>query len=608
MNFQVIPITKSKTFLRKSTNEQIKIENERLLRNEMKVEDNVCELCNKKFSSKKNLQDHKILHGEKKYECPKCDLKFHRIDYIKGHLKNHINFRFKCQICAMDFFSYAKLHAHQLRAKHGKNSANKKVSSESNSKILAKPEIEEQISKIHQISKPKQLNYIEKLQWTKSQNSNHQQQKTKIIKCPNCDLKFESVMELNQHCLSHRNLNYNCVNLCEMKFSSFINLKAHQNQSGHKINSPVPESKCLQIHQEKTGHKNPQKSDYFECLLCGIKLTTLRGLSYHLRRHDKFTYSCIKSCGMKFSKAVHLRAHQWKNGHGNPPKSFNSSNGKCEKCGISFERSKFYYEHMKKDHEKFIYKCDECEMKFMLKRLLTKHQKITGHKNNEENSNNFFQCMKCGMKFTWEIEFNQHWQHHDDFKYLCDICGIKFPRNRNLMDHKKKVHPEEIEVNLSKTITRSKSVPRDFENSDISNDSQENYEKFSNFDSEKTVELFCDENIESEEELKSELNETRNFSVSKVKDENIRIHDGIKILKVHKSDDIFPCPKCDKMFNRFYDVKRHLKNHDNFKFVCQVNGCKMRFGTRIYLNEHKKRSHEKIRRKTISDYFIKNDI
>lgn len=47
---------------------------------------NVCNVCDKKFSSGRALRSHLILH-DPSIPCPKCPMKFGRSDYLQRHLK-----------------------------------------------------------------------------------------------------------------------------------------------------------------------------------------------------------------------------------------------------------------------------------------------------------------------------------------------------------------------------------------------------------------------------------------------------------------------------------------------------------------------------------------
>ena len=48
-----------------------------------------CDICDKKFASAKSVRRHRLLHDEKKYQCPHCPWKFYQSFKLKNHIKVH---------------------------------------------------------------------------------------------------------------------------------------------------------------------------------------------------------------------------------------------------------------------------------------------------------------------------------------------------------------------------------------------------------------------------------------------------------------------------------------------------------------------------------------
>ena len=79
-----------------------------------------CPTCKKKYSTKKSLLRHQLLHEEPNFECDICNVKFYRKDKLKAHYdkcseKNPDQVR-KCNICGDSFENNEILKEH--RAKH----------------------------------------------------------------------------------------------------------------------------------------------------------------------------------------------------------------------------------------------------------------------------------------------------------------------------------------------------------------------------------------------------------------------------------------------------------------------------------------------------------
>lgn len=79
-----------------------------------------CPTCKKRYSTKKSLLRHQLLHEEPNFECDICNVKFYRKDKLKAHYdkcseKNPDQVR-KCNICGDTFENNEILKEH--RAKH----------------------------------------------------------------------------------------------------------------------------------------------------------------------------------------------------------------------------------------------------------------------------------------------------------------------------------------------------------------------------------------------------------------------------------------------------------------------------------------------------------
>lgn len=82
----------------KSENGEVKLRKQ--VDKEVILEPLVCETCGAQFNSRSNLNQHRLLHGEKKYSCEECGKMFHRKDTLREHgLVHSAEYRYQCIEC-----------------------------------------------------------------------------------------------------------------------------------------------------------------------------------------------------------------------------------------------------------------------------------------------------------------------------------------------------------------------------------------------------------------------------------------------------------------------------------------------------------------------------
>ena len=79
-----------------------------------------CIVCDEKFKSKKDLKDHKILHGERPFECETCHGTFTTNRGLVEHRRRHTGEKpYGCDFCDKTFRKKSNLTRH-MRNCHSK--------------------------------------------------------------------------------------------------------------------------------------------------------------------------------------------------------------------------------------------------------------------------------------------------------------------------------------------------------------------------------------------------------------------------------------------------------------------------------------------------------
>ena len=79
------------------------------------TKDYCCPVCGKTFSVKGNLQKHMILHeGTRSYICDLCGNAYKDPDGLKAHMKRHGEKKFACDMCELKFHSISTYKNHRM--------------------------------------------------------------------------------------------------------------------------------------------------------------------------------------------------------------------------------------------------------------------------------------------------------------------------------------------------------------------------------------------------------------------------------------------------------------------------------------------------------------
>lgn len=363
------------------------------------MDNHECLTCKKRYSTKKSLLRHQLLHEEPNFECDICNVKFYRKDKLKAHYdkcseKNPDQVR-KCNICGDSFENNDMLKEH--RAKH----VTEGILTEEDLRDI-EPQTEER--------KPG-----EKIT---------RKRRTDIVglECTECNKRYTSRKGLLRHIQVHEGKKYLC-DICPKKFYRREHLKIHV--AKHNMIKP------------------------YKCDRCTKRFAKEEQLINHLSKHDrnfkknKETDSskrflceiCSKSFTQSTTLIAHLRAH-----NGIKPYV-------CEVCSRPFTTNAYLKMHMRTHTQERPYICQYCSRAFARADTLANH--LTSHTGEAK-----YHCKYCPKNFRRLKSLKEHvFIHTGQRPYACPTCDRRFNNNGSRYAHSKR-----CKQNLLQNQTRAQNT------------------------------------------------------------------------------------------------------------------------------------------------------
>nr|XP_029708942.1 zinc finger protein 2 homolog isoform X1 [Aedes albopictus]XP_029708943.1 zinc finger protein 2 homolog isoform X1 [Aedes albopictus] len=354
-----------------------------------------CDVCNKVFSVKKKLLDHKRqTHGPKNFSCPICDKAF-RLQYLmENHKLTHQpkTRPFECDECHCTFTGSFSLQKHK-KYKHG----------------------------------------------------------PKKYKCDICGLQFSSRSALQFHMQRHTRNSDKKEELLQKE--TIVDGKVTNNETveasdpnSAEIAQPKNKdddgstvcSMCDKVFQNLQGYLMHFKDAHKKkrtCVLCNvIFVSNQRFVNHLLTEHMKEDaeqkegdvsgnlWNIVQSAEDR--KKIDKQALSKRNLDSEP-----ISAAECEQCRKRFINMKCLDSHIRNVHHPKRYSCSTCGKGFLAKRPLLRHQET--HKND----NISLECEKCNKVFpTWRKK-SQHMRHHVPMRHRCKYCQERFAKRLQLLKH-----------------------------------------------------------------------------------------------------------------------------------------------------------------------------
>lgn len=348
------------------------------------MDNHECTKCKKRYSTKKSLLRHQLLHEEPNFECDICNVKFYRKDKLKAHYdkcseKNPDQVR-KCNICGDSFENNEILREH--RSKHVTEGI---LTEEDLRDIEPRPEEKKPGEKIGR------------------------KRRTDIVglECTECNKQYTSRKGLLRHIQVHEGKKYLC-DICPKKFYRREHLKIHV--AKHNMIKP------------------------YKCTRCSKRFIKEEQLTNHLSKHDrtfkknKETDSskrflceiCSKSFTQSTTLIAHLRAH-----NGIKPYV-------CEVCSRPFTTNAYLKMHMRTHTQERPYICQYCSRAFARADTLANH--LTSHTGEAK-----YHCKYCPKNFRRLKSLKEHvFIHTGQRPYACPTCDRRFNNNGSRYAHSKR--------------------------------------------------------------------------------------------------------------------------------------------------------------------------
>ena len=381
-----------------------------------------CDLCRKVFTSTAELQEHKLVHYKRAVKCETCGKGFSTKLTLKTHQKMHLSEkpfvcteegceerfqsnrlrdnhldkvhqtagRHTCTVCNSKFRTYVMLRRH-CHAQHPKKKGMFRKPFEYLCPECGKKIFSRQSVKLHQMRHAKGLPVLfprdctckvcSEIFPTRKALVRHTRTLHNTIKCPACDLKFDSVQSVGRHCVRTHSI-YRCgASGCEAQLRSKLEKKEHR----------------FNVHGLKT-----KSSGEYVCTFCNMKMKKLTELESHLISVHS-VYQCNK-CEQEFSSLEEKNTH-FKKEH---TRIHVKSSWTCNYCSQVFSTYPRYENHVKCMHKGF--KCRDCNIVLSNQYSFKKHRRLM-HPNPQPTFPvivKVYQCSNCPSVFKSLHEKRRH--------------------------------------------------------------------------------------------------------------------------------------------------------------------------------------------------------
>ncbi|KAK6173640.1 hypothetical protein SNE40_017054 [Patella caerulea] len=264
------------------------------------------------------------------------------------------------------------------------------------------------------------------------------------FQCPQCDVKFDCLLALDNHLKFHTRENlYECTK-CHKSFYYKKELKKHQSGLGScKANTVRKSGRITKEKKQEDGQAEKSSDKEYTCEQCDKRFANPYCMVRHIKRvhTGERSFSCLE-CGKSFVDKGDLTKHM-KNHKGETDLECHI----CHKVCISKEH---LVEHMFKHNGKNRYQCSVCQKICKCKSHLDEHFRTHSRERP-------YKCPHCDVRYGYKSQLRDHIlaKHSDDGPIIkcknsdntmlpsqteCDICGAIL--SRQSLRHHRLLHKE----------------------------------------------------------------------------------------------------------------------------------------------------------------------
>uniref|UniRef100_A0A3P9AA15 C2H2-type domain-containing protein n=1 Tax=Esox lucius TaxID=8010 RepID=A0A3P9AA15_ESOLU len=389
-----------------------------------------CEICGKIETQKHKLASHMITHTGMPYGCDVCGEKFMLLKFLIRHKQSkHTVKTYKCSLCEKTFLKAGFRDNHE-RSHSGKN-----------------------------------------------------------YRCSDCGETFKERGDRDAHkCIVFTGKQLFSCSECSENFDRQYHLKRHQMDQHpfmmHQAHNPEPKSKDIQDQQAKQQSVGETIEKPYSCSVCPMVFVYRKSRENHERKHIQQDY-CCSDCGKTFKELQQRKAHKCKG-----EQSF-----RCSVCGKDFEKQYILKRHQLEKHPPRVdqtvipeparqhfrqntgksYSCTVCGKGFIYIKSLNKHElthwEVKVHRDPDttmslvqmansqqlksidiEGQHRHFEVAEaseepvkskptqytsevCGETCWNEGGMSKHMSIHTKRRFVCNVCGKVFRRQRALNMH-----------------------------------------------------------------------------------------------------------------------------------------------------------------------------
>uniref|UniRef100_A0A3B4A6Y7 C2H2-type domain-containing protein n=1 Tax=Periophthalmus magnuspinnatus TaxID=409849 RepID=A0A3B4A6Y7_9GOBI len=368
-----------------------------------------CSLCDKVFSTQKNLSYHMSHHAKNvqtmPFKCVECGARFREKHW--SHMRSHTEERpYKCAICHKGFKHRANLYWHKKMHTGVKPFScpvcYKTFLRATNLRLhLATHEKEGQIQS-KEMSKPFSCRVCG-AEFTKKLSLSYHERTHKIKRafyCSVCKRGFNTRHTYDLHCRKH-----------------FDNPAEVQTEYLNATQSSSSKPDTLRAHLQYHKRVKPRP---FSCKECGVNFAEQEWLDRHMEIHNVDRPFCCEICKKRFSKQSiynsHVRIHTGERPY------------KCTVCKKKFKHRSNLRFHVRTHTGEKPFSCPICYKRFTRNANVKRH--IASHTEEDryppKNATKPFICKECGLGFNKKKSFVWHVRSHKIKRaFYCHICKTK---------------------------------------------------------------------------------------------------------------------------------------------------------------------------------------